>query len=73
MEPSEPVTLDDLFLLADLFYTPFAHGSRGLHLLFEFEWLKCNAYLVEEVKKNRDKAKEVCVRHSENKLVYTIQ
>ena len=73
MEPSEPVTLDDLFLLADLFYTPFAHGSRGLHLLFEFEWLKCNAYLVEEVKKNRDKAKEVRVRHSENKLVYTIQ
>jgi len=57
-EPSEPVTEDDLFLLADLFYTPFAHGSRGLHMLFEFEWLKCNAYLIEEVKKNPEKAKE---------------
>ena len=58
-EPSEPVTEEDLFLLVDLFYTPFAHGSRGLHLLFEFEWLKCNAYLVEEAKGKKEPTKEV--------------
>merc|ERR1719431_1702420 len=57
-ELSEPVTEEDLFLLADLFYTPFAYGSRGLHLLFEFEWLKCNAFLVEESKGKKDASKE---------------
>ncbi|EDV94572.1 GH21911 [Drosophila grimshawi] len=37
------ITLDDLNLLCDLFYLPFEHGSRGLKLLSEFQWLKVNA------------------------------
>ncbi|ALC47423.1 Oga, partial [Drosophila busckii] len=37
------MTIDDLYLLCDLFYLPFEHGSRGLKLLSEFQWLKTNA------------------------------
>ncbi|XP_030562779.1 protein O-GlcNAcase [Drosophila novamexicana] len=37
------INLDDLSLLCDLFYLPFEHGSRGLKLLSEFQWLKVNA------------------------------
>ncbi|EDW81646.1 uncharacterized protein Dwil_GK10916 [Drosophila willistoni] len=37
------INLEDLSLLSDLFYLPFEHGSRGLKLLSEFNWLKSNA------------------------------
>ncbi|TDG42928.1 hypothetical protein AWZ03_010633 [Drosophila navojoa] len=37
------ITLDDLSFLCDLFFLPFEHGSRGLKLLTEFQWLKVNA------------------------------
>jgi len=33
-------------LLCDLFYLPFEHGSQGLQILLEFQWLKTNANLV---------------------------
>ncbi|KAJ8715469.1 hypothetical protein PYW07_009951 [Mythimna separata] len=34
---------DDLLLLCDLFYLPFEHGSRGLRLLHDFNWLSTHA------------------------------
>ncbi|XP_030373978.1 protein O-GlcNAcase [Scaptodrosophila lebanonensis] len=40
---SGKINADDLGLLCDLFYLPFEHGSRGLKLLSEFNWLKSNA------------------------------
>lgn len=40
------ITIDDLGLLCDLFYLPFEHGSRGLKLLVEFNWLKSNANVI---------------------------
>lgn len=40
------ITIDDLGLLCDLFYLPFEHGSRGLKLLVEFNWLKSNSNVI---------------------------
>ncbi|KAH8264228.1 hypothetical protein KR038_004797 [Drosophila bunnanda] len=40
------ITGEDLGLLCDLFYLPFEHGSRGLKLLSEFNWLKGNANVI---------------------------
>ncbi|XP_054726766.1 protein O-GlcNAcase [Anastrepha obliqua] len=40
---SSRITVEDLYLLCDLFYLPFEHGSRGAKLLNEFNWLKANA------------------------------
>ncbi|KAH8346709.1 hypothetical protein KR084_008536 [Drosophila pseudotakahashii] len=42
----ERITVEDLGLLCDLFYLPFEHGSRGLKLLVEFNWLKGNANVI---------------------------
>ena len=38
--PVEQFTLEDLRLLVDYFYLPHKHGSRALHVLEEFCWLK---------------------------------
>ncbi|KAH8306245.1 hypothetical protein KR018_005071 [Drosophila ironensis] len=43
---SSKITIEDLSLLCDLFYLPFEHGSRGVKLLVEFNWLKANANVV---------------------------
>lgn len=40
---SAEITADDLLLLCDLFYLPFEHGNKALHLLNEFQWLKTSA------------------------------
>ena len=38
-----PVTAEDLFLLCDLFYLPYQHGSRAVQMLLELNWLiNCN-------------------------------
>lgn len=47
------IDADDLYLLCDLFYLPFEHGSRGLKLLNEFNWLKANAYVLLEMKNKK--------------------
>uniref|UniRef100_A0A8C4WYV4 protein O-GlcNAcase n=1 Tax=Eptatretus burgeri TaxID=7764 RepID=A0A8C4WYV4_EPTBU len=39
----EPVTMEDLGLLADLFYLPYEHGPRAVQLLRNFHWLKVNS------------------------------
>lgn len=49
------ITVDDLFLLCDLFYLPFEHGSRSLQIINEFYWLKTNAsLLVSSYKRGQD-------------------
>lgn len=40
------ITADDLLTLCDLFYLPFEHGAKALHLLNEFQWLKSNAHML---------------------------
>ncbi|XP_041912101.1 protein O-GlcNAcase [Alosa sapidissima] len=40
---AEPLTLDDLILLSDLFYLPYQHGPTALNMLQELHWLKCNS------------------------------
>ncbi|GAB6025437.1 hypothetical protein CHUAL_011182 [Chamberlinius hualienensis] len=45
------LTVNDIALLVDLFYLPFEHGSQGLLIMQELNWLKNNAHLV--MKKGR--------------------
>ncbi|XP_053711516.1 protein O-GlcNAcase-like isoform X2 [Synchiropus splendidus] len=37
---AEPLTLDDLRLLSDLFYLPYEHGPKARSMLQELDWLK---------------------------------
>lgn len=37
---AEPLTLDDLKLLSDLFYLPYEHGRTARKMLQELDWLK---------------------------------
>ncbi|XP_072318937.1 protein O-GlcNAcase isoform X2 [Eucyclogobius newberryi] len=37
---AEPLTLEDLKLLSDLFYLPYEHGSTSQTMLLELNWLK---------------------------------
>ncbi|XP_032418278.1 protein O-GlcNAcase [Xiphophorus hellerii] len=37
---AEPLTLDDLDLLSDLFYLPYEHGATARSMLEELDWLK---------------------------------
>jgi protein O-GlcNAcase/histone acetyltransferase len=37
---NDPFSLDDVKLLVDYFYLPHKHGSRAMHILEEFCWLK---------------------------------
>ncbi|KAK2869425.1 hypothetical protein Q7C36_001296 [Tachysurus vachellii] len=40
---AEPLTLDDLTLLADLFYLPYEYGPTALTMLQELQWLRGNS------------------------------
>ncbi|KAK2919306.1 protein O-GlcNAcase [Channa argus] len=40
---AEPLTLDDLKLLSDLFYLPYEHGPTARAMLQELDWLKNNS------------------------------
>jgi protein O-GlcNAcase/histone acetyltransferase len=46
------MTYEELSLLVDMFYTPFQHGSRGLEMLGDFDWLKNMCYVVTDAKCN---------------------
>lgn len=37
---AEPLTLNDLKLLSDLFYLPYEHGLTARTMLQELDWLK---------------------------------
>ena len=39
--------VEDLVLLADMFYLPFEYGPCGVHILEEVRWLKANAHLLQ--------------------------
>lgn len=45
-EDKEELTLEDLQLLAELFYLPYEHGRYGITIMNEFNWLKINSHLV---------------------------
>lgn len=40
---AEPLTLDDLRLLSDLFYLPYEYGTTARTMLQELDWLKNNS------------------------------
>lgn len=40
---AEPLTLDDLKLLSDLFYLPYEYGSTAKTMLHELNWLKSHS------------------------------
>ncbi|MEQ2255354.1 hypothetical protein ILYODFUR_013034 [Ilyodon furcidens] len=42
----EPPTLEDLCLLAELFYLPYEHGPKATQMLKEFNWLRANSSVV---------------------------
>ncbi|XP_074501851.1 protein O-GlcNAcase isoform X1 [Sebastes fasciatus] len=43
---AEPLTLEDLCLLAELFYLPYEHGPKAVQMLKEFNWLRANSSVV---------------------------
>nr|XP_046258394.1 protein O-GlcNAcase isoform X5 [Scatophagus argus] len=43
---AEPLTLEDLSLLAELFYLPYEHGNKAVQMLREFNWLRANSSVV---------------------------
>uniref|UniRef100_A0A8C4EJT5 Protein O-GlcNAcase n=1 Tax=Dicentrarchus labrax TaxID=13489 RepID=A0A8C4EJT5_DICLA len=43
---AEPLTLEDLSLLAELFYLPYEHGNKAVQMLKEFNWLRANSSVV---------------------------
>ncbi len=48
MEELEPLSIEDVQTICDLFYLPFQHGSRGVYLLKEAHWLVQNASRVKD-------------------------
>lgn len=40
---AEPLTLEDLTLLAELFYLPYEYGPTALTMLQELQWLRGNS------------------------------
>ena len=45
-EDTEELTVEDLQVLAELFYLPYEHGRYGITIMNEFNWLKINSHLV---------------------------
>ncbi|XP_042289986.1 protein O-GlcNAcase isoform X4 [Thunnus albacares] len=43
---AEPLSLEDLSLLAELFYLPYEHGPKAMQMLKEFNWLRANSSVV---------------------------
>ena len=48
------LTVEDLTLLVDLFFLPFEHGSQGVQLLTEFQWLKSHGHFMSNNSKRSD-------------------
>lgn len=44
------LTIEELELLVDMFYTPFEHGSRGVDMLVELDWLRKSAHIITDSK-----------------------
>ncbi|XP_022611485.1 protein O-GlcNAcase-like isoform X2 [Seriola dumerili] len=56
---AEPLTLDDLKLLSDLFFLPYEHGPTARTMLQELDWLKSNGCAATA---ETDKTAEWCSR-----------
>uniref|UniRef100_A0A667YXX0 Protein O-GlcNAcase n=1 Tax=Myripristis murdjan TaxID=586833 RepID=A0A667YXX0_9TELE len=54
---AEPLTLEDLSLLAELFYLPYEHGPKAMQMLKEFNWLRANSSTVSVNCKGKDPEK----------------
>ncbi|XP_036392209.1 protein O-GlcNAcase-like isoform X1 [Megalops cyprinoides] len=55
---AEALTLDDLTLMADLFYLPYEHGPRAVRMLQELHWVRTNAGVLSHRGKETEKAAE---------------
>lgn len=53
-DDKEELTLEDLQLLAELFYLPYEHGRYGITIMNEFNWLKINSHLVIDQRRSPD-------------------
>ncbi|XP_042095036.1 protein O-GlcNAcase isoform X2 [Ovis aries] len=67
---AEPVTLEDLQLLADLFYLPYEHGPKGAQMLREFQWLRANSSVVSVNCKGKDSEKRLLPIDGANDLFF---
>lgn len=56
---AEPLTLDDLKLLSDLFYLPYEHGPTARTMLQELDWLKHHSWVAAA---QTEKTAEWCAR-----------
>lgn len=54
---AEPLTIEDLCLLAELFYLPYEHGPKAMQMLKEFNWLRANSSVVSVNCKRKDTEK----------------
>uniref|UniRef100_A0A3B4B7U3 Protein O-GlcNAcase n=1 Tax=Periophthalmus magnuspinnatus TaxID=409849 RepID=A0A3B4B7U3_9GOBI len=54
---AEPLTIEDLGLLAELFYLPYEHGPKAMQMLKEFNWLRANSSVVSVNCKRKDDEK----------------
>ncbi|XP_072293563.1 protein O-GlcNAcase isoform X2 [Eucyclogobius newberryi] len=54
---AEPLTIEDLALLAELFYLPYEHGPKSIQMLKEFNWLRANSSFVSVNCKSKDDEK----------------
>lgn len=62
---AEMLTLDDLSLLAELFYLPYEHGPKAIQMLKEFNWLRANSSVVSVNCKTKESEKvSLYVRHA---------
>ncbi|XP_051945866.1 protein O-GlcNAcase-like [Xyrauchen texanus] len=56
---AEALTLEDLTLLAELFYLPYEHGLKAVQMLKEFNWLRANSNYVSVNSKGKDPEKVI--------------
>ncbi|XP_015203319.1 protein O-GlcNAcase isoform X1 [Lepisosteus oculatus] len=54
---AEALTLEDLTLLAELFYLPYEHGPKAVQMLKEFNWLRANSSVVSVNSKRKEPEK----------------
>ncbi|KAJ8418105.1 hypothetical protein AAFF_G00138140 [Aldrovandia affinis] len=56
---AEVLSLEDLTLLAELFYLPYEHGPKAVQMLKEFNWLRANSSIVSVNSKQKEPEKVV--------------
>uniref|UniRef100_A0AAZ3QFW1 protein O-GlcNAcase n=1 Tax=Oncorhynchus tshawytscha TaxID=74940 RepID=A0AAZ3QFW1_ONCTS len=57
---AEPLTLDDLQLLSELFYLPYEHGSTARTMLTELDWLKAHREAVGDAETEMWRSRAKC-------------